>query len=62
MKDKIHDTGRLGDEQIDITDASALRHWTRELRVDERTLKAAYHEAGPSVAAIRDFLRTSRSG
>ena len=53
MKDKTQDGSRGGNEQINISDEGALRHWTRELRVDERTLKAAYYEAGPSIAAFR---------
>jgi hypothetical protein len=53
--------GRQADgEHIDINKANDLRRWSRELRVDERTLKAAVLKAGPSVSAVRKFLRTSR--
>jgi hypothetical protein len=47
-------------EHIDISDPNDMRHWTRELRVDERTLKVAVREAGPSVSAVRHYLNTSR--
>jgi hypothetical protein len=48
-------------ENIDISEPGSLRRWSRELRVDERTLKAAVLKAGPSVSAVREFLRTSQS-
>lgn len=49
-------------ECIEIDKPNELRHWSRELRVDERTLKAAVREAGASVSAVREFLRTSQTG
>ncbi len=43
--------------RIDIHDENEVRYWTKELGVDERTLKALVAAAGYSVEAVRERLR-----
>jgi hypothetical protein len=47
-------------DHIDIDDPGDLRRWSKELKVDERTLRVAVKTAGAWVKAVRHYLSTSR--
>ncbi len=60
MNETSQEQNRPEGEHIDIGDPNDVRRWTRELQVDERTLRVAVREAGTSVPAVRHYLHTSR--
>jgi hypothetical protein len=43
--------------QIDLNDEDVVRYWAQELDVSADELKAAAQKAGPTVKALRDYLR-----
>jgi hypothetical protein len=53
---RIHDPGQPTNARINVNREHELRHWAAELHVDEKTLKAAVREVGPSAAAVLEHL------
>jgi hypothetical protein len=57
MSDDTQDRGPRDRSRIDVDQDYELRYWTRELGVDEETLKAAVRRVGPMVNDVRSALR-----
>jgi hypothetical protein len=53
------ETERLNSARININRSDDVVRWTQELGVDERTLRQAVKECGPSLAAVQRHLQTS---
>jgi hypothetical protein len=47
---------RLNSARVNINQSHAVKQWTQALGVDERTLKQAVRECGPSLLAIEQHL------
>lgn len=55
-------SARTGGERkfITIEKADEVRHWARNLRCTEHTLREAVHEVGRSAAEVRLYLRNRK--
>ena len=57
MSDDTKNRGPQDRARIDVNQDHELRYWTKELGVDEETLKAAVSKVGPMVNDVRGALR-----
>jgi hypothetical protein len=57
MSDDPKNRGPQDRSRIDVNQDHELRYWTKELGVDEQTLKAAVSRVGPMVNDVRSALR-----
>ena len=57
MSDDPKNRGAQDRSRIDVSQDHELRYWTKELGVDEETLKAAVRKVGPMVNDVRGALR-----
>ena len=53
------DQGLQDQARINLNKDLEVQLWTRKLHVDERTLKEAVRQVGPSESSIRRFLSGS---
>jgi hypothetical protein len=44
-------------QSINVKEDHQVHYWTKELRVDQRTLTGAVKAVGPSVEKVREYLR-----
>lgn len=57
LRSEDRSPGQLDSARIDVNRVHELKYWSRELLVDEQTLKAAVQRVGPSAYAVREYLR-----
>ena len=57
MSDSTQDRGAADRNRINVNQEHELRYWTKELGVDEATLKATVQRVGPMVNDVRSALR-----
>jgi len=57
MSDSTQDRGAPDRSRINLNQEHELRYWSKELGVDEETLKATVQRVGPLVNDVRSALR-----
>ena len=57
MSDSTRNRGAQDRDRINVNQDHELRYWTKELGVDEETLKATVQRVGPLVNDVRSALR-----
>jgi hypothetical protein len=57
MADNKQDRGPRDGSRIDVNEDYELRYWTKELGVDEQTLKNTVRAVGPMADKVREHLR-----
>jgi hypothetical protein len=57
MSDSTQDRGAQDRSRINVGQEHELRYWSKELGVDEETLKATVQRVGPMVNDVRSALR-----
>ena len=57
MSDDTHKRGPGDRNRINVNQEHELRYWTKELGVDEETLKATVQRVGPMADDVRSALR-----
>lgn len=62
MSDDYRECAPRDRSLININVAQEVRFWTRELGVDETTLRSAVKAAGSSSDAVRRYLKEGKAG
>jgi hypothetical protein len=57
MSDDTKNSGAQDRNRINVNQDHELRYWTKELGVDEKTLRDAVARVGPMVNDVRSALR-----
>lgn len=57
MSDSTQDRGPADRNRINVEQKHELQYWTKELGVDEETLRSAVQRVGPMVSDVRSALR-----
>jgi hypothetical protein len=57
MADDTKDRGPRDRSRIDVNEDYELRYWSKELGVDQQTLKDAVKNVGPMADKVREHLR-----
>jgi hypothetical protein len=57
MADDLKKRGPEDRSRISMSEKWEVQYWTKELGVDEETLRAAVQKAGPGAEAVRSELR-----
>lgn len=58
MDDKTK-TGIADDSKINVNESYELQYWSEKLSVSKDRLKEAVESAGPSVEAVKEYLKSN---
>lgn len=58
MPDHLQNRGQQDRFRINLHEDWEVAYWTRELGVSREQLEQAVKQAGPSVTAVKQYLRT----
>jgi hypothetical protein len=61
MQDPARPWDHLDSSHLDVNRPDELAYWTKELKIDEETLKDAARQVGPSITAIRLCLEKAQA-